>query len=128
MITVVVGATEHDMLWGFAAGLITVSVLAAIRAVNSRYYLPSAGDLLQHSSRAAAMVVAGVLTPIWLIDVIVVGVVRADAGSYAPVGLIMIYAVAGIVAVLWVASVLAVLWTSVGVAKTESDPPLSART
>jgi hypothetical protein len=128
MITVVVGATEHDMLWGFAAGLVAVSVLAAIRAVSRRYWLPSAADLLQHTSRAAALTFAGVLTPIWVIDVIVVGVVRADAGSYAPVGLILIYAVAGIVALLWVASVLAVLWTSFGVTKSSTDPPLSART
>ncbi len=117
MITVVVGATEHDMLWGFAAGLVAVSVLAAIRAVRGRYSLPSALDLIQHTSRAAALTIAGVLTPIWVIDVIVVGVVRADAGSDAPVGLILIYAVAGIVAILWVASVLAVLWTSVAVTK-----------
>jgi hypothetical protein len=128
MITVVVGATEHDMLWGFAAGLVAVAMLAAIRAVNRRYSLPSAVDLIEHTSRAAAMTIAGVLTPIWVIDVIVVGVVRADAGSYAPLGLIMIYAVAGIVAILWVASVLAVMWTSVAVTKSSSDPPLSART
>ena len=128
MITVVVGATEHDMLWGFAAGLVAVSLLAGIRAASRRYWLPSAPDLIEHSSRAAALTVAGVLTPIWVIDVIVVGVVRADAGSYAPVGLILIYAVAGIVAVLWVVSVLAVLWTAIGVTKSSSDPPLSART
>jgi hypothetical protein len=128
MITVVLGATEHDMLWGFAAGLVALSVLAALRAVSSRHLLPSVTDLLQHTSRAAAMTIAGVVTPIWIIDVIVVGVVRADAGSYAPVGLILIYAVAGIVALLWVASVLAVLWTSVAITKSSADPPLSART
>jgi hypothetical protein len=128
MVTVVVGVTEHDMLWGYAAGLVAVSVLAAIRAFSSRYSLRRAVPLVQRSSRAAAMAIAGVLTPIWVIDVIVVGVVRADAGSDASAGLILIYAVAGIVAVLWVASVLAFLWSSVAVTESSSDPPLSART
>jgi hypothetical protein len=128
MITVVVGATEHDMLWGFAAGLVAVSVLASIRAVSTRRSLPAVLTLIQPPSRAAAIVIAGVLTPIWVIDIIVVGVVRADAGSYAPLGLILIYAVAGVVAVLWVVSVLAVLWSSVGVSKSSNDPPLPART
>jgi hypothetical protein len=111
MVTVVVGATEHHMLWGYAAGLVAVSVLAAIRAVSNRHSLPAVP--IQPLSRAAALALAGVLTPIWLIDIVVVGVVRADAGSYASVGLILIYTVAGFVAVLWAASLLAVLWSSV---------------
>jgi hypothetical protein len=128
MITVVVGATEHDMLWGFAAGLVAVSVLVLIRAVSNRRSLPAVLSLIQPTSRAAALAIAGVLTPIWVIDIIVVGVVRADAGSYAPGGLILVYTVAGIVAVLWVASLLAVLWSWVPVTKSTSDSPLSART
>ena len=114
MITVVVGATEHDLLWGDGAGLATVAALLAARWVCERRSGPVVWRPVQPVSRAVAVTVAGVLTPIWIIDFAVMGIVRADAGSYTPGGLILVYAVGALVAVLWVASLLAVLssWTA----------------
>jgi hypothetical protein len=111
MITIVVGITEHDLRWGDGAGLATVAALVAARAVSERRSWPAEWLPVEPVSRVAAMTVAGVLTPIWIIDLVVMGIVRADAGSYVPGGLILVYAVGALVAVLWVASLLAVLWS-----------------
>ena len=111
MITVVVGITEHDLLWGDGAGLATVAALVTARALYERGSWPGVWPLVEPVSRAAALTVAGVLTPIWIIDLVVMGVVRADAGSYIPGGLILVYGVGALVAVLWVASLLTLLWS-----------------
>ncbi len=111
VITVVVGVTEHDLLWGDGAGLATVVALVAARSVCERRSWPAVWPPVEPISRAAAMTVAGVLTAIWVIDFVVMGIVRADAGSYTPGGLILVYAVGALVAVLWVASLLAVFWS-----------------
>jgi hypothetical protein len=111
MITIVVGITEHDLLWGDGAGLAAVAALVAARALSERRSWLAELLPVEPISRAAAITVAGVLTPIWIIDLVVMGVVRSDAGSYIPAGLILVYAVGALVAVLWVASLLAVVWS-----------------
>jgi hypothetical protein len=128
MITIVVGVTEHDLLWGDGAGLAAVTILVAVRTVRERRSGPATWPPVQTPSRAAALTAAAVLTPIWIIDFVVMGVVRADAGSYAPGGLILVYAVGALVAVLWVAGLLAVLWSCTAATRSTTDPPLSAST
>ena len=126
MVTVVVAITEHDKRWGYAVGLATVAALVATRAVGSRRSLPDVRPLMQETPRSTLVAAAGVLTVIWVIDVLAVGVVRSDAGTYAPGGLILVYVVGAVVALLWVASVLALAWSWTNRSRTE--PPLSART
>jgi hypothetical protein len=127
MITIVVGATEHDLRWGDGAGLATVIALVAAKAMSERRSGPGLWVPLPPVSRAAALTVAGVLTPIWLIDFVVMGIVRADAGTYTPGGLILVYAVGAMVAVLWVAALLAVLWAWTSGNRSSTEPPLAPR-
>jgi hypothetical protein len=126
MITVVVGVTEHDLRWGDGAGLAALAALVAARAVSERRSWPAVWTPLESLSRAAAMTVAGVLTPIWIVDFVVMGTVRADAGSYIPGGLILVYGVGALVAVLWVASLLAVLWSWTATAAVTDHHPVGS--
>jgi hypothetical protein len=127
MVSVVVGITEHDKRWAYAAGLVTVAALMATRAIGARRSLPDIRPFIQETPRSTLVVAAGVLTVIWVIDVLAVGVVRSDAGSYANGGLILVYVVGAIVALLWIASVVALAW-SWTVNRSRTEPPLSART
>jgi hypothetical protein len=106
----VVGVTEHDLLWGVGVGLATLAALVAARALNERRSSPVVWPP-DPVSLVAAITVAGVMTPIWLVDFVVMGIVRRDAGTYTPGGLMLVYAVGALVAVLWVASLLTVLWS-----------------